>query len=88
MKRLSVAEASKKLGECVERVYCQQETFELVKNGVPLAHLVPINGNGCTPHELAADLAKADLPEADRRALRSAIRKGRKHFKPLKNPWA
>jgi len=88
MKTLTVAEAAKKLTGCVRRVYYRHESFELVRNGVPHARLVPVNGSGCNTHELADDLAEARLLTEDRRALGSAIRKGRKQLKPLKNPWA
>ncbi len=88
MKTLTVAEATKKLSDFVERVYCQHESFELVKKGVPHALLVPVNGTGCNTHQLAEDLAGAKLSVEDRRALASAIRKGGKQLKPLKNPWA
>lgn len=87
MKTLTVTEAAKNLADCLKRVYHQHESFELVKNGVPYAHLVPVNGASCNTHELADDLAEAELSAEDRRALASAVRKGRKHLKPLKNPW-
>ena len=88
MKTLTVAEAAKKLGGCVKLVYSRHESFELVRNGVPHAHLVPVNACGCNTHELADDLAEAQILTEDRRALGFEIRKGRKQFKPLKNPWA
>ena len=77
MKTLTVREATKRINSCLERVYRRHESFEVVKNGVPYAHLVPANGTGCTSHELAEDLAEAELTAADRRALASAIRRGR-----------
>jgi len=86
MKTLTVAEAAKKSTVCVPRVYCRHESFELVRNGVPHARLVPVNGSSCNTHELADDLAEARLLTEDKRALGSAFRKGRKQFKPLNNP--
>jgi len=87
MKTLTVSEVTKKLSTCLDRVYRRHESFKVVKNGIPYAHLVPANGTGCTTHEFADDLAEAELTAADRRALASAIRRGRKQLKPLKNPW-
>src|SRR5881296_4398501 len=87
MKTLTVSEATKKLPTCLDRVYRRHESFKVVKNGIPYAHLVPANGTGCTTHEFADDLAEAELTAADRRVLASAIRRGRKQLKPLKNPW-
>ena len=87
MKTLTASEARKNLPTCLDRVYRRHESFKVVKNGIPYAHLVPVNGAGCTTHEFADDLAEAELTAADRRALASAIRRGRKQLKPLKNPW-
>ena len=88
MKTLTVTEAAKNLSHCLKRVYFEHESYELVKNGVPYARLVPANGASCNSHELADDLEKAELSAEDRCALGSAVRKGRKIFKPLRNPWA
>lgn len=88
MKTLTVTEAAKNLSNCLKRVYYQHESYELVKNGVPYAHLVPANGASCNTHELADDVENAELSADDRRALASAVRKGRKILKPLKNQWA
>ena len=88
MKTLTVTEAAKNLSHCLKRVYFEHESYELVKNGVPYARLVPANGASCNSHELADDLEKAELSAEDRLALGSAVRKGRKTFKPLRNPWA
>jgi len=87
MKTLSVADAARSLGACVERVYTRKESFAIAKLGVPHARLVPAAPTGCDSHELAADLANAKLTAEDRRQLAAAVRKGRKALKPLKNPW-
>lgn len=87
MKTLSVTEASKSFSESVNRVYSRKESFAIVKLGVPYALLVPASAPGCNSHQLADDLASADLSTLERRAFAAALRKGRKGFKPLKNPW-
>ena len=87
MKTLSVTEASRSFRDCVNRVYSRKETFAIVKLGVPYALLVPALPEGCNSHELADDLAQADLPAEDRRELAAAVRKGRKALKSLKHPW-
>ena len=88
MKTLTVTKATKSFTDCLDRVYHLHESYELVKNGIPYAHLLPVDGAGCNTRELADDLAEAELSVEDRRAWASAVRKGRKHLKPLKNPWA
>jgi hypothetical protein len=87
MKTLSVTEASRGFSEWVNRVYSRKESFAIVKLGVPYALLVPAAVPSCNSHELAADLASANLPAEDRRNLAAGIRKGHKTLKPLKNPW-
>ncbi len=87
MKTLTVTEAARNLAACLKQVYHEHESFELVKNGIPYAHLVPINGTSCDTHELAEDLVAIKLSIEDRRAIASAVRTGRKHVKPLNNPW-
>jgi antitoxin (DNA-binding transcriptional repressor) of toxin-antitoxin stability system len=87
MKTLSVTEASRSFSDFVNRVYSRKESFAIAKLGVPYALLVPAAATGCNSHELAADLAGANLPAEDRRNLAAAILKGRKALKPLKNPW-
>jgi antitoxin (DNA-binding transcriptional repressor) of toxin-antitoxin stability system len=87
VKTLSVTEASRSFSDFVNRVYSRKESFAIAKLGVPYALLVPAGATGCTSHELATDLASANLPAEDRRHIAAAIRKGRKALKPLKNPW-
>jgi len=87
VKTLTVTKAAKNLPDCLERVYYHHESYELVKNGVPYAHLVPANRVNCNTHELANDVDEAESSGPDRRTLASAVRKGRKILRPLKNPW-
>ncbi len=69
------------------RVVSRQESYEIVKEGVPCAYLVPAGERKCNSRELADDIAGAELAAEDRRALWSAIRRGRRVLKPLNNPW-
>ena len=87
VKTLTVAEVARNLNRCVERVFKEHESFELVKHGVPYAHLVPPNGRHCDSHELADDMSAAPLSAEERRVFASTVRQGRKHLKPLRNPW-
>ena len=52
MKTLSVTEAARSLGACVNRVYSRKESFAIAKFGVPYALLVPATETGCNSHEL------------------------------------
>ena len=61
--------------------------FKLVKEGVAFAYLLPASEGACDSHGFADDLARTQIKPGDGRALATAIRKGRKVLKPLKNPW-
>ena len=46
-KSISVTEASRNFAECVNRAHYQNVTFVLLKNGEPVARLVPDNEKVC-----------------------------------------
>ena len=79
--------AAENFTKCLSEVLARQVSFKIVKEGVACAYLVPAGEHKCDSHELAEDLASAELSEEDRRALGAALRRGRKALKPLKNPW-
>ena len=87
MKTLTVREASRSLGECVDRVRSGKESYAIVKLGVPCALLVPVSSPGCNSHELADLLGQAGLAAGDARAFAKTVRKGRTAVQPLRNPW-
>ena len=87
MKTLEASKAAANFSRVLNAVHSLHESFEIVKKGVPCAHLVPPVGRGSTTHELADDLAGVELSAEDRRSFSAAIQKGRKALGPLKNPW-
>jgi hypothetical protein len=87
MKTLEASQLAAQFAKFLEQVHSLHASFRIVKKGVPYGYLVPAVGPGCNSHELADDLAEAELSDEDRRAFAAAIRKGRKALKPLKNPW-
>ena len=87
MKTLEADKATGNFAKFLTRVLHDEESFQIVKQGVPCAYLVPAGGSKCNSHEFAADLAEAALSLQDRRTFAAAVRKGRKTLKPLKNPW-
>jgi len=87
MKTLAAEKATGNFAKFLSRVLDDQESFQIVKEGVPCAYLVPAGAAKCNSHEFAADLADADLSMQDRLALAAAVRKGSKTLKPIKNPW-
>ena len=87
MKTLEAARAAEDFTRFLSQVQLHQESFQIVKGGVPCAYLIPTGERGCNSHEFAADLASADITVQDRHALAAALHRGRKALKPLKNPW-
>ena len=52
---ISVTDAARNFAECVNRVRYQNMTFVLLKNGTPVARLVPDGEKVCLAHDLAED---------------------------------
>jgi antitoxin (DNA-binding transcriptional repressor) of toxin-antitoxin stability system len=82
-----VSKAARTFSACLRRVHHGQESLELVKDGVPYALLVPVKEVNGDTHDLADALSSAILRPEDRRGWARAVREGRKHLKPLNNPW-
>ena len=64
---ISVTDAARNFADCVNRVRYQNVTFVLLKNGSPVARLVPDGRKGCTGPELAQALRQVDLSETEAR---------------------
>jgi antitoxin (DNA-binding transcriptional repressor) of toxin-antitoxin stability system len=62
-------------------------TFVLLKNGSPVARLVPDNEKVCTGRELAEILRKVELPADEARAWNRDLRAARKKLKPPADRW-
>ncbi|MFZ0804866.1 MAG: type II toxin-antitoxin system prevent-host-death family antitoxin [Candidatus Sulfotelmatobacter sp.] len=84
---ISVTEAARNFAECVNRVRYQNVSFVLLKNGTPVARLVPEAKKRCTGPELAEALRKVDLSETEARAWHRDLVAARKALKPPKDKW-
>ncbi len=84
---ISVTEAARNFAECVNRVRYQNVSFVLVKNGTPVARIVPEQRKRCTGPELAKALKKVDLSESEARAWHRDLVAARKALKPPKDKW-
>ena len=88
MKTLEATKAAADFTRVLAAVESLHESFAIVKKGVTCAYLLPATEGTISSHDLADDLATAELGDEDRRSLAADLRKGRKALKPLKNPWA
>jgi antitoxin (DNA-binding transcriptional repressor) of toxin-antitoxin stability system len=84
---ISVTEAARNFADCVNRAHYQDVTFVLLKNGSPVARLVPDNEKICTGRELAEILRKVELPADEARAWNRDLRAARKKLKPPADRW-
>ena len=84
---ISVTEAARNFAECVNRVRYQNMTFVLLKNGLPVARLVPEKRKPGSMRELAAALREFDLSPEEARAWRRDLRAAHRILKPPIDKW-
>ncbi len=84
---ISVTEAARNFADCVNRVHYQNVTFVLLKNGTPVARLVPDGEKVCTGRDLASSLSKVDLPVEEAKAWSRDLRNARKALKAPRDRW-
>ena len=87
---ISVTEAARNFADCVNRAHYQNVTFVLLKNGTPVARLVPDGVFGervCNGLELAETLRRAVLSSGEAQAWRRDLRSARKKLKAPADLW-
>jgi antitoxin (DNA-binding transcriptional repressor) of toxin-antitoxin stability system len=84
---ISVTEAARNFADCVNRAHYQNVTFVLLKNGRPVARLVPDHERVCTGRDLAKVLAKAKLSEDEAAAWGRDLKAARKILKAPPDRW-
>jgi antitoxin (DNA-binding transcriptional repressor) of toxin-antitoxin stability system len=78
---ITVTEAARNFSECISRARYQDVTFVLLKNGVPVAQIVPNKEKVCTGNDLAAILSRARLTDQKSKASRRDLQTSRKTLK-------
>jgi len=86
-KLISVTDAARNFADCINRAHYQNVTFVLLKNGTPVARLVPDNERVCTGKDLAEALTRAELPEAEAAAWRRDLNAARKTLAAPADSW-
>jgi len=84
---ITVTEAARNFADCVNRAHYQNMTFVLLKNGVPVAQLVPDNEKVCTGRDLAEALAETELTSEDAKAWRRDLQAARRTLKAPADKW-
>ncbi|MFZ0815402.1 MAG: type II toxin-antitoxin system prevent-host-death family antitoxin [Candidatus Sulfotelmatobacter sp.] len=84
---ISVTDAARNFADCVNRVRYQNMTFVLLKNGTPVARIVPHDSKTCTAKELAEALHEVKLSTVNAKAWHSDLQKGRKILQAPEDKW-
>jgi antitoxin (DNA-binding transcriptional repressor) of toxin-antitoxin stability system len=84
---ISVTEAARNFADCVNRVRYQSMTFVLLKNGAPVARLVPDSEKVCLGRDLARAVRRVELPTDEAVAWNRDLKKARKQLKPQPDKW-
>ena len=84
---ISVTEAARNFADCVNRAHYQNVTFVLLKNGSPVARLVPDSEKVCTGRELAEILANVRLSDEERKLWRRDRRNAHKTLRAPVDKW-
>ena len=84
---ITVTEAARNFADCVNRVHYQNQSFILLKNGKPVARLVPEAEKICTGADLAKALEKFNLAPEEARAWHKDLVAARKALKPQGDKW-
>ena len=84
---ISVTEASRNFADCVNRTHYQDVTFVLLKNGSPVARLVPDTEKVCSGRDLAEALAAVRLTDAESTAWGADLKNARKVLKAPPDKW-
>ncbi|HEV2194778.1 MAG TPA: type II toxin-antitoxin system prevent-host-death family antitoxin [Candidatus Acidoferrum sp.] len=84
---ISLTEAARNFADCVNRVHYQNMTFVLLKNGEPVARLVPDEEKVCLGRDLAESLAKAQLQASKARLWHRELQSSRRMLKSPANKW-
>jgi prevent-host-death family protein len=79
---ISVTDAARNFADCVNRVRYQNMTFVLLKNGTPVARLVPEEKKVCTGRDLARALRRVELSTEEAVAWNRDLKKARKGLRP------
>jgi antitoxin (DNA-binding transcriptional repressor) of toxin-antitoxin stability system len=84
---ISVTDAARNFSDCVSRVHYQKVSFVLLKNGSPVAQLVPDHDKTCSGRMLAEAIARIRLPDEEAKVWRRDLQAARKTLKSPTDKW-
>jgi prevent-host-death family protein len=84
---ISVTEAARNFADCVNRARYQNVTYILLKNGSPVARIVPDEEKVCSGRALAQALRRVQLPTDEAKAWHRDLQAARKALKAPGDKW-
>ena len=84
---ISVTEAARNFADCVNRVRYQNVSYVLLKNGSPVAQLVPERKRAGSVRKLVAALRDFGLSPEEAKAWNRDLRAARRILKPPADKW-
>jgi antitoxin (DNA-binding transcriptional repressor) of toxin-antitoxin stability system len=84
---ITVTEAARNFSDCVNRAHYQNTTFVLLKNGLPMARLVPNDEKVCSGSDLAGALDKTGLTSTEFKIWRRDLETARKKLRAPVDKW-
>jgi antitoxin (DNA-binding transcriptional repressor) of toxin-antitoxin stability system len=84
---ISVTEAARNFAEYISRAHYQNTTFILLKNGAPVARIVPDHAPICTGRDLAEVLKETNLSAKEARAWYRDLQMARGKLKAPEDKW-
>ncbi len=85
---ITVTQAARNFADLINRVYYRHESALLMKNGVAVARIVPVEPRRVTGAELADLICDIPhLPPDEAEAFAADIEAARRELPPLRDPW-
>jgi prevent-host-death family protein len=84
---ITVTEAARNFADCVNRAHYQNTSFVLLKNGKPVARLVPESERVCTGRDLADAMGKAEFSVEEARAWHKDLAAARRRLTVPRDKW-
>ncbi len=84
---ISITDAARNFADCVNRAHYQNVTYVLLRNGSPVARLVPDGERVCSGRILAETLAMTRLSDEEARQWRNDLAAARKALQAPADKW-
>jgi len=84
---ISVTEAARNFADCINRAHYQDVTFVLLKNGSPVAQIIPDKEKSCSGRDLAEILSRVRLSPGEAESWQRDLRAARKSLNAPVDKW-